>query len=103
MRCVAMWYASCCAAHAEGGQKKQGTDDEVVAPCITPKNQLKTSYAAFIPKILPKFILNGKTNLQKNQYPFQYFCVESRNFRKIFQFSCKIIYCIGKNKKTFHL
>src|SRR5690606_41975532 len=98
MRHAAMWYASCCAAHAEGGQKKQGTDDEVVAPCITPKNQLKTSYAAFIPKILPKFILIGKSNLQKNQYLFQYFCVESRNYINILLFICKIINCIVINK-----
>jgi hypothetical protein len=26
------------------GKKKQGTNDKVAAPCITPKNQLKTIF-----------------------------------------------------------
>jgi hypothetical protein len=32
-------------------QKKQGTDQILVAPCITPKNQMKTSYVVAIQRL----------------------------------------------------
>ena len=49
--------------------KKQGTDQKLVAPCITPKNQMKTSYVKR-PKA-STFNFKGTDKKCCNTFPFR--------------------------------